>query len=65
MSAAGVSVFYGATDRDVALVEVRPPVGSKVLIGCFEVIRPLRLLDLPALNELQDENLKRTHFLAG
>jgi RES domain len=76
MNAAGVAVFYGATDPDVALAEVRPPVGCKVLIGCFEVIRPLRLLDLPALNELRDDSgslfddahrrwLKRAHFLRG
>jgi hypothetical protein len=32
MNAAGVAVFYGATDRQIALNEVRPPVGSKVLI---------------------------------
>jgi hypothetical protein len=76
MNAAGVAVFYGATDPDVALAEVRPPIGCKVLIGCFEVIRPLRLLDLPALDELRDDNgslfddahrrwLKRAHFLRG
>jgi hypothetical protein len=63
MNAAGVAVFYGATDPDVALAEVRPPVGCKVLIGCFEIIRPLKLLDLPALNELRDrqrEPLRRS-----
>jgi hypothetical protein len=76
MNAAGISVFYGATDAEVALAEVRPPVGSKVLIGCFEVIRPLRLLDLIAIDTLGDEKgslfdeeyrhrLKRGQFLRG
>lgn len=46
MNAKGVSVFYGANSPLVALAEVRPPVGSKVAIAEFKVIRPIRLLDL-------------------
>lgn len=76
MNPTGVAVFYGATDPEVALAEVRPPVGCKVLVGCFEVIRPLRLLDLAALKDLHDDNgsffddayrsrLKRAQFLRG
>lgn len=53
MNATGVSVFYGATHEAVARAEVRPPVGSKVLIGQFEIIRPLRLLDLNALSKIR------------
>jgi hypothetical protein len=49
MNAAGIAVFYGAADPNVALAELRPPVGSKVLIARFELIRPLILLDLTAL----------------
>lgn len=76
MNAAGISVFYGATDPAVALAEVQPPVGSKVLIGGFQVIQPLRLLDLTALDLVADEKgsifnaeyihrLKRAEFLRG
>jgi hypothetical protein len=76
MNAAGISVFYGATDPGVALAEVRPPVGSKVLVAGFEVIQPLRLLDLTALDLVADEKgsifdtdyiqrLKRAEFLRG
>lgn len=54
MNARGISVFYGATDAGVALAEVRPPVGSKVAVAKFEIIRPLRLLDLTALDGVQD-----------
>lgn len=50
MNARGISVFYGANDPKVALAEVRPPVGSKVVVARFEIIRPIRLLDLTALN---------------
>jgi hypothetical protein len=52
MNAYGISVFYGATDQAVALAEVRPPVGSRVIVGRFELIRPIRLLDVEALRLL-------------
>jgi len=48
MNALGISVFYGATDPDVALAEVRPPVGSKVVVARFEFLRPVKLLDVHA-----------------
>jgi hypothetical protein len=76
MNAAGIAVFYGATSAEVALEEVRPPVGSKVLVGCFEVAQNLRLLDLDALELVADEHgsifdpghiyrLKKTKFLGS
>lgn len=52
MNARGIPVFYGATDRHVALAEVRPPVGSNVVVAQFDIIRPLRLLDVEALRSL-------------
>lgn len=54
MNARGISVFYGATQASVAIAEVRPPVGSKVALAKFGIIRPLQLLDLTALEEVQD-----------
>jgi len=76
MNAAGIAVFYGATDPDVALAEVQPPVGSKVLIGHFELLRPLMLLDTEALERVDAgagsvfdpdyvNRLERTAFLRG
>jgi len=53
MNARGISVFYGANDPVVALAEIRPPVGSQVVVGHFEIIRPLRLLDLTALGTVR------------
>lgn len=50
MNARGISVFYGATEPAAALAEVRPPVGSQVAVARFTIIRPLRLLDLTAVN---------------
>ena len=46
MNARGISVFYGATDSQVAIAEVRPPVGTHVVVAKFEILRPLRILDL-------------------
>ena len=51
MNARGISVFYGATSQEVALAEVRPPVGSDVAVAAFKIIRTLRLLDLSALEK--------------
>ncbi len=76
MNAAGISVFYGATQAAVAYSEVRPPAGGRVIVGCFEVTEPLKLLDLVALVNLADETgspfdaahlqgLKRAQFLRG
>lgn len=44
-----IAAFYGATDADTALVEVRPPVGSNVAEVQFNILKPLRLLDLTAV----------------
>ncbi|HED8873772.1 RES family NAD+ phosphorylase [Pseudomonas aeruginosa] len=49
MNPRGISVFYGATAAPIAVAEVRPPVGSQVLVGRFKIVRKLRLLDLTAL----------------
>lgn len=49
MNAPGIPVFYGATDKDTCVTEVRPPVGSHVVAARFEMLRTLRLLDLDAL----------------
>lgn len=54
MNARGISVFYGATSAGVALAEVRPPVGSRVAVAKFDIIRPLCLLDLTALDSVKD-----------
>ncbi len=52
MNAQGISVFYGANDPSVAIAEVRAPVGSRVAVARFKIIRPLRLLDLRALSDV-------------
>jgi hypothetical protein len=75
MNARGISVFYGALDAATALAEVRPPVGSKVLVVRFEILRPVRLLDVEALRSLRTRGslfdpsftgrLQKAKFLEG
>lgn len=50
MNPSGISVFYGANDPKVAIAEVRPPVGSRVIVARFDLLRELKLLDLAALS---------------
>lgn len=51
MNAAGISVFYGSTGVETCIAEVRPPVGSHVVVGRFQIIRDIRLLDLDILSK--------------
>jgi RES domain/HEPN/RES N-terminal domain 1 len=52
MNPAGIAVFYGALGKETALSEVRPAVGSSVVVGKFHLRRTLRLLDLSLLSEV-------------
>jgi hypothetical protein len=49
MNPVGVPVFYGAFSEEVAVAEVRPPVGAVVAVGKFSLLRPVRLLDVSFL----------------
>ena len=73
MNAEGISIFYGATDVDTCIAEIRAPVGSTVVIGQFFPLRELRLLDLTELKNVflqgslfdsaYTESYSRVHFL--
>jgi hypothetical protein len=54
MNAHGISVFYGALEPATALAEVRPPVGSKVAVARFELLREMLLLDVRLLHALSE-----------
>lgn len=49
MNAFGISVFYGSTSPEVALAELKPAVGSSVVISKFELVKDVVLFDLNAL----------------
>ncbi len=53
MNPAGISVFYGATDRNPCIAESRALVGSYVVIGSFNVLREVRLLNLDKLRDIE------------
>ncbi|MDE0479284.1 MAG: RES family NAD+ phosphorylase [Gammaproteobacteria bacterium] len=65
MNPRGISVFYGANESRVAIAEVRPPVGSQVAVASFEIIRPLRLLDLTAVSAVNEGGSVFDSELAG
>lgn len=46
MNAAGIAVFYGATEKDTAVAELRPAVGSLISLATFRISRPIFVLDL-------------------
>lgn len=46
MNAAGIPVFYGALSKETAISEVRPYVGSMVVVGCFAPTETMHILDL-------------------
>lgn len=49
LSPAGIPLFYGALDEHTALSELRMAVGESAITGAFLLTRPLRVLDLTAL----------------
>ena len=52
MNAEGISVFYGAMDMETCVSEIRAPVGNRVVVGKFELLRTVQLLDLSAMAEV-------------
>ena len=52
MNAQGIPVFYGAMEPRTCVSEVRAPIGAHVVIGRFDLLRSVRLLDLDALSNV-------------
>lgn len=51
MNPAGISMFYGAFDKETAIQEVRPSLADEVAAATFETVRPLTILDLTSIPE--------------
>jgi hypothetical protein len=49
MNPAGISMFYGALERDTAIQEVRSDPAAAASIGQFELLHEFRVVDLTAL----------------
>ena len=52
MNAEGIPVFYGALEEETCVSEVRAPVGSFVILAKFDLLSPVRVLDLNALSNV-------------
>ena len=50
MNAEGIPVFYGALEEQTCVSEVRAPVGSYVVLVKFDLLNPVRVLDLTELS---------------
>ena len=50
MNAAGVPAFYGATDVDTCVAELAIPIGGAAIVGKFELLEPVHVLDLRLLS---------------
>jgi hypothetical protein len=48
MNAPGIVKFYGALDENTCIAEIRPTVNSFAVVGCFENVKILKILDLTA-----------------
>jgi hypothetical protein len=55
MNAAGISAFYGCLDPETTVAELRIPVGGKAVVGKFKLLRPIRVLDVPALERWYEQ----------
>ncbi len=56
MNAPGISMFYGAMDADTAVAEVRPPVGSFVVVAKFAFLNQVKLLDIDELGKIHEDS---------
>jgi hypothetical protein len=54
MNVTGIPVFYGSFDVATCVAETRVSVGGSSIVGKFEVVRPLRLLDLSKLSSIEN-----------
>ena len=64
MNAPGVPVFYGASDLETCVAEVRPPVGSFVVAAKFELLKSVHLLDFDALDNVEEGSYFDPDFVA-
>ena len=55
MNARGITVFYGANCKDTCIAEIRAPVGSRVVVGRFLLLRTIRLIDLQTMSKVYVE----------
>ncbi|WP_250460311.1 RES domain-containing protein [Microbulbifer litoralis] len=58
MNPKGISYFYGAADRETCVAELRPSISEKIISSEFELIEPIRLLDLTLLSRAHHQRIE-------
>lgn len=59
MNASGIPVFYGASSPDIAIAEVRPAVGSIVIVAPFSTMRAVTALNISAMELISSSGLSK------
>ncbi len=62
MNAEGVTIFYGALDEETCLAEMRSSIGGYTVLGCFETIKALRVLDFSRLDKAYWDGKSLSYF---
>jgi RES domain len=62
MNAEGITIFYGGLDAETCLAEMRSSIGGYNVIGRFETIKPLRVLDLSRLDKANSDGKELSYF---
>jgi hypothetical protein len=55
MNPTGVPVFYGAMDADTCINEIRLPVNAYSIVAKFNLIKPIKVIDLTLLNDFSSK----------
>jgi len=62
MNAEGVTIFYGALDAETCLAEMRSSIGGYTVLGRFETIKALRVLDFSRLDKAYWDGKRLSYF---
>jgi len=62
MNAEGVTIFYGALDAETCLAEMRSSIGGYAVLGRFETIKALRVLDFSRLDKAYWDGRPLSYF---
>ena len=62
MNAEGVTIFYGALNAETCLAEMRSSIGGYTVLGRFETIKALRVLDFSRLDNAYWDGKALSYF---
>jgi hypothetical protein len=62
MNAEGVTIFYGALDAETCLAEMRSSIDGYTVLGRFETLKALRILDFSRLDKAYWDGKRLSYF---